>query len=120
MDDSFTKERLDRVVADSAWCSRFQLAIVHVLASCTSDHYPIHVIYQVEHFSFKRGFKFEDGWVKDEKYQALIRTAWEARSVGLSPIVDVQYRLTSCQKSLSMWSQRKFGGAADTLKKKKE
>lgn len=41
--DSFTKERLDRAVADRAWCSRFHSAAVHILASCTSDHHPLHV-----------------------------------------------------------------------------
>jgi hypothetical protein len=120
MDGSFTKERLDRAVADSAWCSRFQSVTVHVLASCTSDHHPLHVSFQTEQYSFKRGFKFEAGWVKDEEYQALVRAAWEVNSAILSPIEDVQSRLTSCQKTLSLWSQSKFGRAANILQKKKE
>lgn len=58
--------------------------------------------------------------MKDEEYQALICTAWETENSGVSPVVDVQSRLSEGQKSLMLRSRRKFKRATDTLKKKKE
>jgi hypothetical protein len=59
----FTKERLDRAVANNEWCGRFPVVTVNVLAARTSDHHPIFIQYndqQIEKNSYKRGFKFED------------------------------------------------------------
>jgi len=39
--DFFTRERLDRAVANQEWCSRFLHVIVSVLAAVNSDHHPI-------------------------------------------------------------------------------
>ncbi|KAF5458927.1 hypothetical protein F2P56_022920 [Juglans regia] len=40
-DHNFTKERLDRAIANSEWCAMFGGGEVQVLASSTSDHCPI-------------------------------------------------------------------------------
>jgi hypothetical protein len=121
-DGTFTKERLDRVVADRDWNSLFQSAVVQVLPACASDHHPLVVSFSVhpsDRRSFKRCFKFEAGWVKDEEYQNIVRNAWEEEVVGVRPIVDVQVKLSNCQRSLITWSKRKFGRDADLLKQKK-
>lgn len=39
--DNFTKERLDRAVANRGWCERHQFAEVWVLTARSSDHKPI-------------------------------------------------------------------------------
>jgi hypothetical protein len=41
MDDSFTKERLERALANMEWFSRFQSVMVKTLVARTSDHSPI-------------------------------------------------------------------------------
>jgi hypothetical protein len=41
MDDTFTRERLDRAVANMKWCSIFPIVSVLILVARTSDHNPI-------------------------------------------------------------------------------
>lgn len=63
-DGYFIRERLDQVVANLDWCSRFSFVAVSVLAACASDHNPILVSYSdhlPERQSYNRGFKFEAG-----------------------------------------------------------
>jgi len=119
--DSFSMERLDRVVANLGWCSRFPAAEVFVLPACTSDHHPL--LISLNEFlgvrtSFRCGFKFEAAWVQDVECQGLIKSIWEASfSVG-NPVLDVQEKLSACQQKLSSWSRRKFGRTAAVLKQK--
>jgi hypothetical protein len=40
-DDFFTKERLDRALANRKWCSLFSYVTINVLAASSSDHNPI-------------------------------------------------------------------------------
>ncbi|GLT70557.1 hypothetical protein SLA2020_426290 [Shorea laevis] len=40
-DSSFTKERLDRAVANSAWCEKFQNVDLSILAPQNFDHCPL-------------------------------------------------------------------------------
>jgi len=120
--DTFTKERLDRAVVDWDWNSIFQSIVVHVLPACASDHHPLVVSFSVhppDRRPLKRCFKFEAGWGKDEEYQNIAQTAWEEKVLGVRLVVDVQAKLSNCQRSLTTWSKRKFERDADLLKQKK-
>jgi hypothetical protein len=37
-DEGFTKEHLDRAIANQSWCDLFPSLSVYVLAACSSDH----------------------------------------------------------------------------------
>jgi hypothetical protein len=70
-DINFTKERLDRAVANGECCSRFQTVSIHVLATRTSDHTPLQVTFCVqslELYSYRIGFKFEEKWTLDDEW----------------------------------------------------
>lgn len=69
-DDMFTKERLDRAVANVAWISIFIQAIVDVLATRCSDHKPLlmRVDRSIHKNIFRRKmFRYEANWARDEK-----------------------------------------------------
>jgi hypothetical protein len=122
-DDSFTQERLDRAVANCEWCILFPYVTAPILAACSSDHNPILVYFTEqpeESHSYRRGFKFEAAWIKDDEYQGIVQNAWETKSIGAEPIRVVKQRFSSCQQKLSQWSKKKFGQAEDILKKKKQ
>ncbi len=68
------------------------MVTVNVLATCTSDHNPIHVSFSkkpIERYSYKRRFKFEVAWLKDEEYPDLTRAAWANDELGVEPIAEV-------------------------------
>ncbi len=62
MDDSFTKKRLERALANMEWFSRFQSVMVKTLVARTSDHSPILINFCDEapkQQTYKPGFKYE-------------------------------------------------------------
>lgn len=61
-DNTFTKEILDRVVANSQWTDLFRERMVEVLTTRQSDHKPLLLMLSTEmvHVKFrKKGFRFE-------------------------------------------------------------
>ncbi|GLT53432.1 hypothetical protein SLA2020_267020 [Shorea laevis] len=68
-DSSFTKERLDRAVANLSWCEQFQDVDVQVLATHNSDHCPL-FLYSgsptAEETERSDHFKFEASWMVNE------------------------------------------------------
>jgi len=114
-DGMFTKERLDRALANQEWCSIF------VLAARTSDHAPLYV-YEVagppDQHSFRRGFKFDDSWTLDEEWLVVLKEAWNDNLPIGEAMESVQRKLSATQLSLSRWSSRKFGQSTKVLKQK--
>jgi len=96
MDDTFTRERLDRAVANSEWCSIFPIVSVLILVARTSDHNPMVVKFQEsppERCSVQRGFKFEACWMKDGESLDVIKGAWCNRVEGGVSMRAIQNRL---------------------------
>ncbi|XP_062150081.1 uncharacterized protein LOC133858622 [Alnus glutinosa] len=122
-DGNFTQERLDRAIANRDWCSRFQHVEVSVLAATSSDHNPILISCNevpTDPLTYLRSFKFEANWQLDPDYRNIIKEAWGQNVATESPMMDIQSRLSACQKALSRWSKQKFGRDAELLKQKRE
>lgn len=122
-DGNFTQERLDRAVANRDWCSHFQHVEVSVLAATSSDHNPILISYNevpTDPLTYRRSFKFEASWQLDPDYSNIIKEAWGQNVATESRMMDIQSRLSACQKALSRWSKQKFGRDAELLKQKRE
>lgn len=121
LDNSFTKERLDRAVANPEWCSIFPKVSVLVLAARTSDHSPLVISFDEDGYERKfhmRGFKFEAWWTNDVECSNIINSAWnEDMSVNVS-ISNVRECLSACQYALKGWSSRKFGNLDKLIKQK--
>jgi hypothetical protein len=118
---SFTKKRLDRVVANLEWWSQFLVVSIHILAAKTSNHNPIFVEFfeqPAKPHSYKRSFKFEASWTTDEEWKDVVQSAWENCLPERDPMQDVQAHLSLCQQALSRWSWRKFGNEAEQSKRK--
>jgi exonuclease III len=78
MDNSFTKERLDRAVANPDWCAVFPKVSVLVLPARASDHNPLSVSFSEstsEGIPHRRGFKYEAWWEKDAECSNVIKSA---------------------------------------------
>jgi hypothetical protein len=122
-DGNFTQERLDRAVANSEWCSRFNHVRVQVLEAIASDHNPILVLFNeelVESGPSRRAFKFEAKWQLDTECHEISKAAWEREVVESNQLREVQDRLSACQKDLAQWSKEKFGRDTEILKQKRK
>jgi hypothetical protein len=85
----------------------------------SSDHHPLLVDFQEEKDvcrSYRRGFKFEEGWKNDAAFLDVVRSAWEGEEDRGMPKLTVLEKLSSCQRSLSRWSKLKFGNVDEELK----
>ncbi|XP_059436088.1 uncharacterized protein LOC132169016 [Corylus avellana] len=102
------KEKLDRVVANQAWCELFCGAEVSVTAAISSDHSPIFL--QPLGFSFERQqqkrFKYEMGWELDPQYRDIIEEAWGGQQGHEDPWHTLSCKVSSCQNRLLQWRRK--------------
>jgi hypothetical protein len=77
----FTKERLDRVVANSDWRNLWSDVEVLVLANRSSDHHPLLMqINKYEQMAKRRGkpFRVEASWAIKPDFKEVIHTGWNS------------------------------------------
>ncbi|KAF5481359.1 hypothetical protein F2P56_002016 [Juglans regia] len=95
-DETFTKERLDRAVANIRWKRMFKEGWVEVLAARCSDHRPI-LLYVNQTFSSerkrKRLFRYEAKWSLEEDCEEVIKRVWQVRTMGRDIEKDLQLLL---------------------------
>ncbi|KAF5481578.1 hypothetical protein F2P56_002218 [Juglans regia] len=102
---TFTKERLDRVVANPQWMNFYSETWVEVLVARTSDHKPLLVHINVQNPSTrmqvrqrKKGFKYEACWALDEECEVVLKEAW----TGFSKVIGL---LNNSRKALLRWNK---------------
>ena len=72
-----TFERLDRCLANVAWCRLFPNTNVYHLPLIYGDHAPILAIPTSNRPRKKRMFKFENWWLYENDFQEVSREAWQ-------------------------------------------
>jgi hypothetical protein len=123
-DGTFTKERLDRAVANQEWCSLFPSSAVDILAARTSDHCPVLVSFSAHPRRSQNrgptgsGFKLEASWLNDSESGEIIRSAWHSSPSLDPPSVGIQQRLEACRRALLDWGGHKFGKEEESIKEK--
>jgi exonuclease III len=120
-DGDLIKERLDRAVANEAWCRLQTMREVQVLAGFKSDHLPLCVQLgdgDTSRRVMKKKFKIEASWMHDDDYLGVVHDAWtEVDSFDHRGDL-LQQKLNRCQTKLKSWSFRKFGNDEKELKEK--
>ncbi|XP_021859944.2 uncharacterized protein [Spinacia oleracea] len=103
---SCVRERLDRFLADSDWCSLFPDYNVRNFPMYCSDHAPIllSTINYYERGRVKRAFKFEAMWLSSSECGERVATTW-AGSAGENAV----NRIARCAEALSSWAATTFG-----------
>lgn len=71
----FTKERLDRMVANQEWCDLFPFINISIEAAVNSDHTPLHLTLQHRdrRAQQKRKFRYEANWGVQREYGAVVK-----------------------------------------------
>ncbi|XP_042969117.1 uncharacterized protein LOC122301806 [Carya illinoinensis] len=104
----FTKERLDRVMANKEWNLMFSDATCSVLAAVKSDHSPLHVTKQKPNSGRKRKgfcFRYEAAWDLSEECQKVASEGWKSLNLGGHGAGTVRHKLDACQRGLQKWQK---------------
>ncbi|XP_035547413.1 uncharacterized protein LOC118348929 [Juglans regia] len=112
-DETFIKERLDRAVANIEWRIGFDEVQVETVLAWCSDHLPILLSCSrgwKDNRRYKRFFRYEMCWDKDEDCGKVIERAWKYQSGG------VQNKLISCRQALCHWSKEADEKRSGTIK----
>jgi hypothetical protein len=106
-----TYEKLDRVLMDSDWESKFPLVSVRALPriESLSDHAPILLTTGMPTSPPKRPFKFELGWLLREGFSDMVKNVWEQHYVAGSPIQRWNCKLRAVRKYLGGWARHTAG-----------
>jgi hypothetical protein len=83
-----TYEKLDRVLMDTEWESKFPMVSVRALKRIEglSDHAPILLTTGLPRPPTAHRFKFEIGWLHRQGFQNMVKKVWERPVVGDNPI----------------------------------
>ncbi|XP_042944815.1 uncharacterized protein LOC122278695 [Carya illinoinensis] len=110
-------ERLDRALANNAWCRAFPYAKVFHTFAAYSDHNPIVLQTEgcVQKFKGQKPFRFEAVWTKSEECGKVIEKAWQVHC-GNGPIREVVNKILRCSDSFLRWNKASFGTVQKRLK----
>ena len=121
-DGEVTWLRLDRGVATPSWIQMFPTVRVHHVQGTLSDHCPLWVCSDDENIRFynkSRPFRFEAVWLRDERCEGIIRSAWQGENSDDS-VGKLMGKVEACRLSLKSWSRLSFGNIRRMLMKKKK
>lgn len=107
-DNTFTKERLDRAVANLHWMQLYELYQVESLVARSSDHKPICLTCQ--HPTTQRRpvvFRFEASWDVDTECNQQVEQLWNQMPITSNAITCTQQKLRHFVKGLKTQGMNK-------------
>ena len=113
-----TYEKLDHVLIDTDWESKFPLVSVRALERIEnlSDHAPILLTTGLPRPPCTRRFMFELGWLYREGFQDMVKRIWERPVAGPTPIQRWNNKICALRNYLVGWAHHTTG----LLKKEKQ
>ena len=109
------KQRLDRVLFNTAWITLFASVKIHHGILKYSDHRPLFVDNCVNMEPRKCPFRFQNMWIKHPSFLDEVRKNWSmpARNSGLRKIKEKLHRL---KQFLVWWNKKIFGNVFQKIK----
>jgi hypothetical protein len=103
--NQFTKEQLDRAIANQQWRDFFREVDVFIGAALSSDHSPIVINLDGGEVGqqHQRRFRYEAHWEIDKKCHDIIAQAWEDWGATADPWQNITRRIERCKKGLYKW-----------------
>jgi ribonuclease HI len=121
--EDFTRERLDRAVANGEWTNLFNVVEVFVLPRRKSDHNPLLVAFSNSRdvkWSKCRRFRYEASWGKNRESHQLIKQVWRAIRPSINPWDNFHRKLLGCKRSLKNWVRENSDSVEDKIKRKEQ
>lgn len=102
---SFTKERLDHVVANPKWSKMYNATKVESTISRCFDHRPILATCGcLGNPKRERPFRYEASWDLHEECNPQVAQLWRQLGAPTRYLEKVQHLLSICQKGVKKWS----------------
>ena len=116
--DQWTLIRLDRVVPNENWTTRFTKVQVHHISMSASNHCLLALFLRKrtppKSAKKKKRFFFKAMWARDDRCKKVIEGAWDS----LRPDDEIQEKINRCQGQLQWWNHRVFGNVNQMVKLK--
>jgi ribonuclease HI len=106
---AFTKERLDKAVANSEWRMMFENVEVQVMARRSSDHHPLLLSFNDDNNAARRKkgfFRMEANWAKRTDFMETIKNTWAGRGDRRDPWRNLKGKMANCQKTIKVWVRK--------------
>lgn len=99
--------KLDRVLANGEWMSRFPYSKTHFAEPTLSDHCGIEI--KVEEVSHRRPkpFRFFNCWSEHPDFHPLVQSVWQ-QQVESSAMFQISQKLKSLKSELKRFNKEKF------------
>lgn len=101
-DEFFMEERLDRMVANRAWCGMYLEVDVFVDPALSSDHTPLIMDLRgrSQGENIRRVDRFEDHWAMELEGREIVKQVWHAKGVIQDSWQSIGNKLERCKRSL--------------------
>ena len=108
-DDIQIRERLNRALASTDWHSLFPSAKLHHKSSSVFDHNPLllHLFSKKKHQKYKKIFRFESMWLKDERCEKVVIEAW-GEGLCITSGFPILSCMESCRNKLEVWNTTEY------------
>jgi hypothetical protein len=112
-----TYQKLNKVLMDANWESKFPMVSVHALSHIDglSDHAPIILTTGNPKPDGNHRFKFELGWLQWDGFHDMVKDVWDRPVNAISPILRWNTKIRALRSHLSGWARHVTG----VLKKEK-
>ncbi|KAK3009505.1 hypothetical protein RJ639_013870 [Escallonia herrerae] len=109
------RERIDRGLANMAWCLLFPNATVKHLPAHQSDHNPILLNTREINPPNPKSFKFMACWTRDNSSHYIVEHAWKIKAFGAPPFKLCQ-KIRNTRLALRTWNQNHFDNIQTKIK----
>ncbi|XP_040992690.1 uncharacterized protein LOC121239501 [Juglans microcarpa x Juglans regia] len=122
-DETFTKERLDRAVMNSAWKEIFKEGWVEILVDRSSDYKLIMLTLNQpasQEWKVKRMFTYEAKWALEEECKEVIKRVWLRGQADDESAQSMNCLLENVKEALLRWSKKLGGDKGKSIREKTE
>uniref|UniRef100_A0A803QHI3 DUF4283 domain-containing protein n=1 Tax=Cannabis sativa TaxID=3483 RepID=A0A803QHI3_CANSA len=102
------KSALDKCLVDEEWLCLFPKAAICSYQTSNSDHRPLCLFTEGLGSKFKRSFKFEEGWTRNERNKFVVAHAWRSVAHPWAP-ARVFKKIGATRIPLSQWHRAQYG-----------
>lgn len=108
--ESFTKERLDRLVTNQRWKELFSDITMSNTPVISFDRKPLLISLRNKAMCRvkKKIFGFETGWLQEEECSSIVKYVWDLGGFSDSNSLSrVHFALSQCSKALYQWNKNR-------------
>uniref|UniRef100_A0A803PN17 Endonuclease/exonuclease/phosphatase domain-containing protein n=1 Tax=Cannabis sativa TaxID=3483 RepID=A0A803PN17_CANSA len=112
---SHVKSALDKGIVNVAWLNLFPKSVSLLSRACNSDHRPLCLMTNGMEGKVKRGFKFEEGWTRDNRSNLVVDQAWNSVFHPWAPARAFR-RVGATRVALLHWNRTQYGKMDTVIK----